>query len=145
MTTWRFLTNHGLVYLHKVQNPDSTVREIAFDLGVTERAVHRILRDLERDGYLLKERVGRRAYYRATSQQMTLRHQPMLNVDVKQLIGALTGGRYPEQETAPPPMAMIHPAVPASPSRDGVPALSASLAAPAEKALEQVGQAAARP
>jgi DNA-binding transcriptional ArsR family regulator len=137
LASWRFLTNHGLVYLHKVLNPDSTVREIAFDLGVTERAVHRVLRDLVRDGYLLKERVGRRAYYRATSQQMTLRHQPVLNVDVKELMAALTGGRYSEPD--------IPSQKQAAPAHDGAQARPTAVAASADRKPEPVGQAVVRP
>lgn len=134
------------MYLHKVQNPDSTVREIALDLGVTERAVHRILRDLEQDGYLLKERVGRRAYYRATSRQMTLRHQPMLNVDVKQLIGALTGGKYPEAEAVLVPLlpkAAIHAEGSDTPPRGDTSARSVPAATPSSKEPQPAGQAAA--
>jgi len=113
---WRFLTNHGLVYLHKVLNPEGTVREIALDLGVTERAVHRILRDLERDGYLLKERIGRRAYYKVSDQYRTMRHGLVKDVDVKELLRAISGGKFPEKPhkaahaAAPTPPAQQHPA-----------------------------------
>ena len=49
--TWTFLTNHGHVL-------------IADRVGITERAVQGILDDLERGGYLERERVGRRNRYR---------------------------------------------------------------------------------
>jgi len=99
---WRFLTNHGLVFLHKVLKPRGTVREIALDLGVTERAVHRILRDLEREGYLIKEKVGRRALYRTNADVAPLSHQLAKNVDVRDLFKELTRGAEPKAETRPP-------------------------------------------
>jgi predicted transcriptional regulator len=92
---WRFLTNHGLVFLHKVLKPRDTVREIAMDLNVTERAVHRILRDLEREGYLIKEKVGRRALYRTNAEMAPLSHQLVKNVDVPDLLQELTRSKEP--------------------------------------------------
>ena len=107
MNRWKFLTNHGLVYLHKVLNPESTVREIAVDLSLTERAVHRILRDLEHDHYLVKERIGRRAYYRLSERAQTMRHDLVKDVDVLELLSTLTNGRFPDDvapEVLPPAM-----------------------------------------
>lgn len=90
MREWRFLTNHGLIFLHKVMKPTDTVREIALDLGVTERAIHRILRDLEREGYLIKEKVGRRAKYRTNADVAPLSHQLAKNVNVRDFLNELT-------------------------------------------------------
>ncbi len=60
---WTFLTNHGHVLVHLHRNPEARVRDIAAAVGITERAVVGILGDLERDGYVTKERVGRRNAY----------------------------------------------------------------------------------
>lgn len=38
---------------------DRPLREVAADIGITERAVQRIVADLEEGGYLSRERVGR--------------------------------------------------------------------------------------
>lgn len=59
------------------------------EIGVTERAVYRILRDLESDGYLTKEKMGRRAFYRV-SPNMPLRHELLEDVQVQDLLNALT-------------------------------------------------------
>ena len=45
------------------RDPDRRVREIARDLGITERAVQRIVTELVRVGALTRERVGRRNHY----------------------------------------------------------------------------------
>ena len=61
---WRFLTNHGLVLTYLGRHPDSTGREIAAAVGITERAVRAIVDDLRRAGYVAREKVGRRNRYR---------------------------------------------------------------------------------
>ena len=60
---WNFLSNHGLVILHIVQNPQVTLREIALGTGLTERAVYQIVRELEESGFIRKRKVGRRNAY----------------------------------------------------------------------------------
>ena len=64
MTAWSFLTNHALVLAHLGQRPASTGLEIAQAVGITERAVRKIVADLHTAGYIQSERVGRRNQYR---------------------------------------------------------------------------------
>ena len=59
-TSWSFLTNHALVLIYVIMHPDSTVREIAVGIGVTERATLAILRELEDEGIVERHRDGRR-------------------------------------------------------------------------------------
>lgn len=61
--TWTFLTNHAHVLVWISSNPEARVRDIAASVGITERAAQSILRDLERDGYVSKTRIGRRNSY----------------------------------------------------------------------------------
>lgn len=60
---WQLFTSHGLVLISILNNPGRTVREIGLELNLTDRAVAQALTDLENDGYLLRERIGRRTYY----------------------------------------------------------------------------------
>ena len=60
---WNFLSNHGLIILHLVQNPRATLREIALATGLTERAVYQIVRELEEGDFIDKRKVGRRNVY----------------------------------------------------------------------------------
>lgn len=64
MATWTFLTNHAHVLLCVWEDSEARVRDIATRVGITERAVQRILQELESDQYLIRERVGRRNRYR---------------------------------------------------------------------------------
>ncbi len=63
MGTWGFLTNHALVLIHISNHPRSTLREIAAATGITERAALTILRMLEADEIVSRQREGRRNHY----------------------------------------------------------------------------------
>jgi DNA-binding MarR family transcriptional regulator len=61
---WTFLSNHGHVLVHLNRYPDSLVKEIADEIGITERSTQLILADLQSAGYVVIEKVGRRNHYR---------------------------------------------------------------------------------
>lgn len=61
--SWTFLTNHAHVLLALAEDPDMRLRDIATRVGITERATQIIVTDLERAGYLVKDKVGRRNRY----------------------------------------------------------------------------------
>lgn len=63
MKTWTFITNHGAVLALIGQHDQITAREIATKLGITERSVMRIIKDLETEGYIDKKRKGRANVY----------------------------------------------------------------------------------
>jgi DNA-binding transcriptional ArsR family regulator len=63
MGEWKFLTNHALVLALLAKHPEITARELSMAIGITERAVRKIIADLEREGYISKEKEGRRARY----------------------------------------------------------------------------------
>jgi predicted transcriptional regulator len=70
---WTFLTNHAHVLILLSKSPGSVLREVAVHVGITERAVQRIIADLERDGFIEREKVGRQNSYRIRPNQ-PLRH-----------------------------------------------------------------------
>ena len=86
--TWTFLTNHAHVLLCVSSSEQSTARELALRIGITERSVQAILTDLSDEGYLLKSRVGRRNVYEV-NQQGRLRHPLEAGHTVGELIAAL--------------------------------------------------------
>jgi predicted transcriptional regulator len=64
---WTFLSNHGQVLLCIARDPDVRLREIGDQVGITERAAHRIVRELADAGYVRRRRNGRRNRYTITS------------------------------------------------------------------------------
>ena len=71
--SWTFLTNHAHVLLSVARDPTARVRDLAESVGITERAVQRILGELEEAGYLVRDRDGRRNVYKVKS-TLPLRH-----------------------------------------------------------------------
>lgn len=61
--SWTFLTNHGHVLLCIHRDPGIRLRDIAQQVGVTERAAQKIVADLADAGYVQVERIGRRNQY----------------------------------------------------------------------------------
>ena len=64
MAEWAFITNHGLTLAAIAKSPRTTAREIGDAAGITERAAHKIIKDLEDAGYVTKTKVGRMNHYR---------------------------------------------------------------------------------
>ncbi|MBW3620326.1 MAG: MarR family winged helix-turn-helix transcriptional regulator [Actinobacteria bacterium] len=69
MPSWGFLTNHARVLLAIADDPGIRLREIADVVGITERRTHAIVTDLSVDGYLTKQREGRRNRYTVQTQR----------------------------------------------------------------------------
>jgi DNA-binding IclR family transcriptional regulator len=63
MPEWSFLTNHARALLCIAHDPGIRLRDVATTLGITERSAYRIVTDLATDGYIVKERDGRRNRY----------------------------------------------------------------------------------
>lgn len=70
---WTFFTNHAHVLVLLYRDPDLVLREIAAQVGITERAVQRIVHDLEEEGFIEREKVGRRNSYQVLRNKY-LRH-----------------------------------------------------------------------
>ena len=60
---WTFLTNHSHVLICLAAEPELRMRDVAERVGITERAVQRIVADLEEGGVLRRSRDGRRNHY----------------------------------------------------------------------------------
>jgi MarR-like DNA-binding transcriptional regulator SgrR of sgrS sRNA len=79
MATWSFLTNHALVLMYVGRHPEGTGLEIAQAVGITERAVRKILAELQGEAYVETERIGRGNRYRVDV------HRPLRRVGEREL------------------------------------------------------------
>lgn len=91
---WTLLSNHGHVMVCLAHDPHMRLREVAERVGITERAVQRIIVDLEQADMLSREREGRRNRYRIHAGQ-TLRHPMEQHHTVGELIEAVSGCKLP--------------------------------------------------
>ncbi|MEU2556112.1 helix-turn-helix transcriptional regulator [Streptomyces sp. NPDC004009] len=105
---WTFLTNHARVLAAIADNQNARIRDIAAYCRLTERAVQKIIADLEQDGYLSHTREGRGNTYRIDPTRI-LRHpaEANLGVTVASLLSLLAHdevhrtGPSTERATAP--------------------------------------------
>jgi predicted DNA-binding transcriptional regulator len=86
-----FLTNHGKTVLLIAEDPQIRIRDIARVLGITERATQSIVSDLDRAGYVKRERVGRRNHY-SVSTHLPLGLPTQRDTDIQSLLTILQGG-----------------------------------------------------
>lgn len=89
---WTFLTNHSHVLICLAENPDLRVRDIAEKVAITERAVLKILGELEQGGVISRERDGRRTRYEI-HKSVPLRHSVEAHRTVNHLLGMIKGMR----------------------------------------------------
>ena len=87
---WDFLTNHAHVLLCVARDSGIRLRDIAANVGITERAAHRILSELIEDGYVVREREGRRNRYQVKA-KLPLRHPLADGQEVGDLLEVLLG------------------------------------------------------
>ena len=81
---WTFLSNHAHVLLCIAGEPEVRLREVADRVGITERAVQRIVADLAEGGYVSRAREGRRNRYEVHLDR-PLRHSVEAHRDVSVL------------------------------------------------------------
>ena len=85
---WHFVTNHTQVLLCIARNPEIRLRDIAASVGITERAAQRIVHDLAQEGYVTRERAGRRNHY-SINRELTMRHPAQFGFEIGPLLDLL--------------------------------------------------------
>lgn len=85
LTNWTFLTNHTHVLICLLRDPESRIRDIAAKVGVTERAVQRMVSELAEAGVLVIKKTGRRNSYEVFL-DAPLRHEVEKGHTIGQLI-----------------------------------------------------------
>lgn len=88
LPSWTFLSNHAHVLLLIARDPDVKLRDVALRVGITERAVQRIVADLEAADYLERRRTGRRNHYHIHS-ELPLRHPIEAHTEIGALLSLI--------------------------------------------------------
>ncbi len=89
---WTFLTRHAQVLLCIADDPGIRLRDIGQQVGITERAAHRIVGELADAGYISRERRGRRNHY-AIRPELPLPDRLARDQKVGDLLGVLVSLR----------------------------------------------------
>ena len=82
---WSLFASHGLVLAFVANNPDATIREISDALGLTERQISRVLRELENGGMITVEKAGRRNCY-AVNEDAYYNHPTLSHMRIRDLV-----------------------------------------------------------
>ncbi len=107
MAEWKFLTNHALVLGWIARYPQSTAREMANAIGVTERTALKIVGELAAAGYIQRKRRGRRNVYRVNP-ELSLRHPVYESVSVGNLLSIIVPKKQStKSRVAAAPMARV--------------------------------------
>ena len=93
---WTFLTNHGHVFFCIARNADVRISQIADMVGIGERAAHRIVGDLVRDGCVQRKKDGRRNTY-SIDFTRPLRHPLEADHTIGEMFRALVGRPRPRR------------------------------------------------
>ena len=88
MREWAFITNHGLVLSLIARNPRITARELSMAIGITERAVRRVIAGLLAESYIEKQRRGRGITY-SINHSLGLRHHTHHEIGIGDFLRAL--------------------------------------------------------
>jgi predicted ArsR family transcriptional regulator len=86
--SWTFLSNHAHVLVCLARDRDVRLREVAEHVGITERAVFKIVGELEDAGVVTRTREGRRNHYEINP-AATLRHPLEADLTVGGLLDTL--------------------------------------------------------
>ncbi len=89
---WTFLSNYGHVVVALARDPDARIRDIADGVGITERAVQKILHELVEQGYVVAHRRGRRNSYEVV-RDTHLRHPLEAQVRIGELTDLVVPGQ----------------------------------------------------
>jgi len=98
MKEWNFITNHGLILLYVSQHPQCTTRQMALAINTTERTIHRVLIDLEKEGYITRQRTGKGNIYQI-NREHGLRHELTRDLVVGDLLNLLGQKRKRKRQT----------------------------------------------
>lgn len=90
--SWTFFSNYAHVLVTLAQDSSARLRDVADQVGITERAVQRIVAELEHAGVLTKQREGRRNHY-LINEKCPLRHPLESHKTVGSLLRMVLDGK----------------------------------------------------
>jgi DNA-binding transcriptional ArsR family regulator len=91
-----FVTTHGRVLAFLAKHPRGTTRQIAEAVGITDRTAYAVIRDLAKEGYITRKRVGRQNLYKLKTRAF-IAEDPERDTTVNDLARVLRYGKPREQ------------------------------------------------
>ena len=99
MGDWTFFSNYGHVLVCLARDGRARLRDVAREVGITERAVQKIVKDMQTEGFIEVRKQGRCNRYRI-NRRKGLRHPLESHCTVGKLLALIAErGRLPESVT----------------------------------------------
>ena len=89
MGDWTFFSNYGHVLVCLSRNNEARLRDVAYEVGITERAVQKIVRDMQDAGFITVSKQGRCNRYRLNKRK-SLRHMLESHCNIGKLLALVT-------------------------------------------------------
>ena len=89
MSDWTFFSNYGHVLVCLSRNNEVRLRDVASEVGITERAVQKIVRDMQDAGFITVSKQGRCNRYRLNKRK-SLRHGLESHCNIGKLLALVT-------------------------------------------------------
>lgn len=99
MGDWTVFSNHGHVLVCLANNHEARLRDVAAQVGITERAVQKIVHELEQGGLISISKRGRCNRYDIKTRK-NLRHPLQAQCTVGELLKALSHGYVSRRKPA---------------------------------------------
>jgi predicted ArsR family transcriptional regulator len=97
MPEWTFITKHAVALSLIAKHPRITARELGIEMGITERAIRKLIADLYAAGYIGKKREGRGVKYRINP-DLSLRQESHREVAIGDMLESLGWKRHKSQQ-----------------------------------------------
>jgi hypothetical protein len=102
MGDWTFFSNYGHVLVCLARNNEVRLRDVALEVGITERAVQKIVKDMQDAGFLTINKQGRRNRYQI-NRRKSLRHGLESHCNVGKLLALLSTTAKERKRAEGPP------------------------------------------
>ena len=89
MGNWTFFSNYGHVLVCLSRNNQARLRDVAYEVGITERAVQKIVKDMQDAGFITVSKQGRCNRYRLNKRK-SLRHGLESHCNIGKLLALVT-------------------------------------------------------
>jgi predicted ArsR family transcriptional regulator len=142
MGDWTFFSNYGHVLVCLARNREARLREVAAEVGITERAVQKIVRDMQDAGVITVSKQGRCNRYRI-NRRKSLRHPLESHCSVGKLLSLVVRpapGQTAAEDSPEAAIAEAEPKAARPKAADSRPATSDAPAS-AERPTETEGKA----
>ena len=108
MSDWTFFSNYGHVLVCLATDTEARLRDVAAEVGITERAAQKIVKDLQDAGFITITKQGRRNRYQI-NRRKALRHNLQSHCTIGKVLSLVVKKKKPVRPNVVPETKAISP------------------------------------